>query len=186
MHIDARARMANNNTSSPFAAAWKLSLDRKLGTHRAHLICFSEINTSVQGFGNCCYIHFIGDLVVSGRGQGWGWEFSSRYSILARGGNTLSSLQFSWHTEWGIIIKGWHIYLSLNVIEHIMNYNVLSIYYYVIFKISYFCLFRAAYGGSQAKGRIRATAASLHHSHSNTRCKPVLWPMPQFMAMLDP
>ena len=38
-----------------------------------------------------------------------------------------------------------------------------------------FCLFRAtlaAYGGSRPRGRIRATAASLHHSHSNreSRC----------------
>ena len=35
-----------------------------------------------------------------------------------------------------------------------------------------FCLFRAALaaiGGSQARGRIEAIAASLHHSHSNTR-----------------
>jgi len=30
----------------------------------------------------------------------------------------------------------------------------------------------AAYGGSQARGPIRATAASLHHSHSNTGSKP--------------
>ena len=36
----------------------------------------------------------------------------------------------------------------------------------------FFGLFRAmpmAYGGSQARGRIRATAAGLHHSHSHTR-----------------
>ena len=35
-----------------------------------------------------------------------------------------------------------------------------------------FLLFRAtpvAYGGSQARGRIRATAADLRHSHSNAR-----------------
>ena len=35
-----------------------------------------------------------------------------------------------------------------------------------------FCLFKAtpaAYGSSQARGRIRAIAASLHHSHSNAR-----------------
>ena len=31
-----------------------------------------------------------------------------------------------------------------------------------------------AYGGSQARGLIRAIAASLHHSHSNTRSKPRL------------
>ena len=36
----------------------------------------------------------------------------------------------------------------------------------------FFCIFRAApavYGGSQAKGRTGAVAASLHHSHSNHR-----------------
>ena len=32
----------------------------------------------------------------------------------------------------------------------------------------------AAYGGSQARGRIRAVAAGLHHSHSNTRSEPCL------------
>ena len=39
------------------------------------------------------------------------------------------------------------------------------------------CLFRAipaAYGSSQARGRIRAAAASLHHSHSNMGSKPHL------------
>ena len=38
-------------------------------------------------------------------------------------------------------------------------------------------LFRAtpaAYGGFQAKGQIRAVAAGLHCSHSNTRSKPSL------------
>ena len=33
-----------------------------------------------------------------------------------------------------------------------------------------------AYGGSQARGWIRATAASLHHSHSNVGSKPSLQP----------
>ena len=40
-------------------------------------------------------------------------------------------------------------------------------------------LFRAtpmAYGGSQARGPVRATAAGLHHSHSNTRSELHLWP----------
>ena len=35
----------------------------------------------------------------------------------------------------------------------------------------------AVYGGSQARGQIRAAAASLHHSHSNTRSEPRLQPM---------
>ena len=34
----------------------------------------------------------------------------------------------------------------------------------------------AAYGGSQARGPIRAIAAGLHQSHSNTRSKPRLQP----------
>ena len=40
-----------------------------------------------------------------------------------------------------------------------------------------FCLSRAtpaAYGGSQARGLIRAVAAGLHHSHSNTGSEPRL------------
>ena len=41
----------------------------------------------------------------------------------------------------------------------------------------FFCLFRAApvaYGGSQTRGQIRAVAAGLYHSHSNTGSKPHL------------
>ena len=44
----------------------------------------------------------------------------------------------------------------------------------------------SAYGGSQSTGRIEATAASLHHSHSITRSKRCLRPTPQLMATLDP
>ena len=52
----------------------------------------------------------------------------------------------------------------------------------------FFCLFRAtpmAYGGSQARGRIRATAAKLQHSHSNTNTISELHlrPTPQLIAM---
>ena len=56
----------------------------------------------------------------------------------------------------------------------------------------FFCLLsfsRAApkaHGGSQAGGQIRATAAGLHHSHSNVGSKPHLWPTPQPTATLDP
>ena len=53
-----------------------------------------------------------------------------------------------------------------------------------------FCLFfRAtptAYGGSQARGRIRAVAASLRHSHSNEGSELNLRPTPQFTATQDP
>ena len=49
------------------------------------------------------------------------------------------------------------------------------------------CLFRArpvAYGCSQARGQIGATAASLYHS--NTRSKPHLQPKTQLVATLVP
>ena len=52
-----------------------------------------------------------------------------------------------------------------------------------------FCFFRAvpsAYGSSQARGWIRAAATGLHHSHSKTRSKPCLQPIPQLTATLDP
>ena len=48
-----------------------------------------------------------------------------------------------------------------------------------------FLLFRAtptAYGGSQARGPIGATAAGLRHSHSNARSEPRLQPIPQLTA----
>ena len=43
------------------------------------------------------------------------------------------------------------------------------------FSSFFFLLFRAtpvAYGGSQARGQTRATAACLHHGHSNSGSKP--------------
>ena len=50
-------------------------------------------------------------------------------------------------------------------------------------------LFRAAppaYERFQARGRIGAAAASLHHSHRNTGSKPCLRPTPQLTATQDP
>ena len=52
-----------------------------------------------------------------------------------------------------------------------------------------YLLFRAAsmaYGSSQARGRIRAVAAGLHHSHSNIISELSLQSIPQLMAMQDP
>ena len=57
-------------------------------------------------------------------------------------------------------------------------------------KIFFFLLFRAtpmAYGGgSQTRGPIGTTAASLHHSLSNAGSEPRLPPTPQLMVMPDP
>ena len=57
------------------------------------------------------------------------------------------------------------------------------------FPLSFFLLFRAApaaCASSQARGRIRATAASLHRCHGNARSELCMRPTPQLMAMLDP
>ena len=43
-----------------------------------------------------------------------------------------------------------------------------------------------AYGGSQARGLIGATPATLRHSHSNARSELHLRPIPQLTAMPDP
>ena len=42
----------------------------------------------------------------------------------------------------------------------------------------------AAFGGSQARGLIGTTAASLRHSHTGS--KPRLQPIPQLTVTLDP
>ena len=56
-----------------------------------------------------------------------------------------------------------HIYLDHNV----------SIYLFMFF-FSFFRAAPVAYGASQARGPIRATAARLHHSLNNTRSQPPL------------
>ena len=77
-----------------------------------------------------------------------------------------------------------------------MNYPVYSannVFFPKGFILFYlFCLFAIsrvapmAYGGSQARGQIGATAASLCQSHSNTGFEPYLQPTTQLMAMPDP
>ena len=41
----------------------------------------------------------------------------------------------------------------------------------------------AAYRGFQARGGIQATAAGLHHNHSNARSEPSLQPTPQHQIL---
>ena len=59
----------------------------------------------------------------------------------------------------------------------------------VFFCVLLFCLFRAApsaYASSQARGRIGAAVADLHHSHRNSGSKLHLQPTLQLTAMPDP
>ena len=68
-------------------------------------------------------------------------------------------------------------------------FYTLDLIFYHFFFLS-FLLFRAApaaYGGYQARGRIGATAAGRHHSHSNAESEPLcLQPTPQLTATPDP
>ena len=60
---------------------------------------------------------------------------------------------------------------------------LLFIFYFILF--CPFAFSRAspmAYGGSQARGPVRAAAASLHHGHSNVGSEPHLQPTPQLEA----
>ena len=62
------------------------------------------------------------------------------------------------------------------------------IYLFIYFLFLFFAISWAtpvAYGGSQARGRIGAVAASLRQSHSNAGSKPSIRPTPQLMATLD-
>ena len=54
------------------------------------------------------------------------------------------------------------------------------------FTLSFFRAMPMAYGISQARGQIRATAAGLHHIHSNVGSEPCLQPTPQLTATSDP
>ena len=55
-----------------------------------------------------------------------------------------------------------------------------------LFSIFLFTAAPAAFGSSQARGRIRTAAAGLYHSHSNTRSELHLQLMPLLAARLDP
>ena len=67
-------------------------------------------------------------------------------------------------------------------LAHIILYTNIIIIFLVFFVFSRAA--PSAYGGSQARGRIRAVAAGLRWSHSNVGFKLRLWPTPQLMAGL--
>ena len=65
----------------------------------------------------------------------------------------------------------------------------MAVYCFIIIVTCLFVLFRvapAAYESSQARSLIGATAAGLHHNHSNARSKPCLQTTSQLMATPDP
>ena len=81
-----------------------------------------------------------------------------------------------WHFKYNTIL--FVNYISINWGEMFPKVKKKAQYEHnVVLLFFLFWLFRAApftHGGSQARGWIRATAASLHHSHSNAASKPCL------------
>ena len=60
--------------------------------------------------------------------------------------------------------------------------NLFYFYFYLLFRVT-----PIAYGSSQARGKMRATAVGLHHRHINLGSEPRLQPTPpQLMATPDP
>ena len=57
---------------------------------------------------------------------------------------------------------------------------------FFFFSLLFFRAAPVAYGSCQARGRIGAAAAGLHHSHNNVGSKLHLITLPQLMASLDP
>ena len=82
----------------------------------------------------------------------------SWYEILKNSCLVCTSLYYPYITT---LLFAFFIFTMLKFIGHSKCYKLFF----------FFFLFRAtpvAYGGSQARGPVRATAASLHHKHSNT------------------
>ena len=97
-----------------------------------------------------------------------------------------------WHQISLMLLASWSSFLCSIVGYHssilFFSFFFLS-FFFLFFFFFFFCLFRAvpeAYGDSQARGRIGALAASLHHSHSNAQSELHLWPAPQLTSILDP
>ena len=76
-----------------------------------------------------------------------------------------------------------HTFLPLWTSHNVFLEN--WIFYFVLFFV-FFRAAPAAYGSSQARGIIRATAAGLCHSHSNSGSEPCLRSTPQLTAMPHP
>ena len=64
---------------------------------------------------------------------------------------------------------------SLYLVHCVAGKKMLLLFGFITYLFIIFAYLRAvytAYGGSQARGRTRAVAASLRHSHSNAGSKP--------------
>ena len=95
------------------------------------------------------------------------------------------------HHFWKNVYSGLLPILYNIKITFMSSQNSIPFFFYtrflIFFNYYYYLLFRAtpaAYGGSQARGRIGATAANWCHSHSNTGSESHLRPTPAFLFFL--
>jgi len=90
--------------------------------------------------------------------------------------NTCPSFTFEYKTLCHPVTEG-HYMAKLS------HFHEKPFFFFVFFAISWAT--PAAYGGSQARGRIGAVATSLRQSHSNAGSEPRLQPTPQLTATPD-
>ena len=67
----------------------------------------------------------------------------------------------------------WHYFIFL---DSIYLYVLCTVFIIIWFEFSFSRAKTCGIWSSQARGWIGAAAAALHHSHSNDRCQPHLWP----------
>ena len=80
----------------------------------------------------------------------------------------------------GTVAWSWDVLVDRKCSVDIYQFDKVFIFIFLLFRAT-----PAAYRGFQAKGQVRAIAAGLHHSHSNSGSKPRLRPTPQLTATPD-
>ena len=134
------------------------------------------------------------------------WEYKNNYSSYSSGTARHSSFSYAvkyWYTsvtgsphfaQYSVSCNACILDVSFHPFQfHLTRYNALRpecvyFFFFFLFFFGLFAIFWAtfsAYGGSQARGRIGAVAAGLHHSHSNAGSQPCLRPTPQLTATLS-
>ena len=86
-------------------------------------------------------------------------------------------------------IGSYFIGLSNNLVLTILFIWIFILFYFILIFFVFLPFLGPlpmAYGGSQARGLIKAVATSLHQSNSNAGSKPHLRPTPQLTATLEP
>ena len=141
----------------------------------------------------CCHCNGLGHCYVSESTLGpWTSACLGYNSGLGGKVKTLNFIGYSGKT----VVSYFHLFRSFPPL-HLpspFGHSTLrllcnSIIFYFFLFFFFFLVFTAApmaYGNSQARGRIRAVAASLFHSHSNVGSQPRMKLTPQLTAVLHP